>query len=231
MFDNEIYLSNTDKLKDYLGLELNMNSSERVWRRAIQIFENRMQSRYFNAIDKLSQDGNQESIFTYGFSMIAIQCLLIDTLVKFRYGPNTRKGTNQYLTEKRVLDNRIYTKLVYYKENQNRFIKFLEEFFIFGEDAKDFSMKFYKDIRCGILHFGSTENASRLTCDCPNLIEPLENGGISVDVLVLNNRLKAYFNTYIEELRDERQLLIRKHFLTGMNYLCDIYMKQEEVGF
>ena len=80
MFNNEIYLSNTDKLKDYLGLELNMNSSERVWRRAIQIFKNRMQSRYFNAIDKLSQDGNKESVFTYGFSMIAIQCLLIDTL-------------------------------------------------------------------------------------------------------------------------------------------------------
>lgn len=227
MFANEIYISKTDKLQDYLGLNLEMNSSKVTWERAINIFINRIKGRYFNAIDKLSGNENPKDMFENGFSIMCLECLLIDTLVKFRYGPNRTRDTNYYST-KLVYDkynNSFYKKLIYYKDNKVRFIRFLREFLICDPNSKKIAEKFYDDIRCSIMHFGSTENTSRLTCDSDKLITILENDDISVDIRVMNHVLKDYFNRYIEELRDNKQYDLRKNFLLAMDYLCGIYSK------
>ena len=226
MFADEIYISKKHKLEDYLGLSLNMNSSKITWERAINIFVSRIKERYFDAIDKLSDDGNFEEMFKYGFSIMTIECLLIDTFVKFRYGPN-RINNGEYRTIE-ITDkyyNKSYNKLVYYRKNEARFIKFMKEFFIFGPENAIISKKFYKDIRCGIVHFGSTENTSRLTCDSSQLITILDNGDISVDVKIMHQMLKSYFNQYIKELKDSNQYELRKNFLMAMDYLCGIYEK------
>ena len=56
MFKNEIYIADNYKLSDYLGITLTMQSSELEWEKAINIFIARMQGRYFDAINKLSDN-------------------------------------------------------------------------------------------------------------------------------------------------------------------------------
>lgn len=220
MFKGEIYISKDYKLEDYLRLKLRIDSDEDIWKSAMNIFINRINGRYFDAIDKLSEERNK-----YGFSIMVLECLVIDTFVKFRYGPN-KTETGRYLTDI-VIDKKqkSFQKLRYYQENKVRFRKFLEEFLIFEDNAdkKYISKKFYEDIRSSIVHFGSTENTSRLTCDCSRLFTILENGDISVDVIIMNNELKEYFNKYIKELKDKKNIELRKNFMLAMDYLCGVY--------
>lgn len=213
MFINgDLYISEKYKLSDYIALNLNINSHTEVWGKAIDIFISRINGRYFNAINKLSDNGDIEEMQKYGFSIMSIECLLIDTLVKFRYGPIR---INNHLNR----DDR-FKKIRFNQENKIRFMKFLSEFlseeFAEGKNAE----KFYKDIRCGIVHFGTTENTSRLTCDSDKLIKLLENGDISVDVNILYNKLERYFQKYINDLKDINQRKLRENFIITMNYLC-----------
>ncbi len=213
MFINgDLYISEKYRLLDYIKLSLNMNSCAEDWNKAIDIFISRINGRYFNAINKLSSSGNIEEMQKYGFSIMSIECLLIDTLVKFRYGPS--RMNNQFSDDNRFKNVR------FNQENKIRFIKFLKEFISKEFLEKNNAEKFYKDIRCGIVHFGTTENMSRLTCDSDKLIKSLENGDISVDVNILYNRLERYFKEYINELKDINQKKLRENFVITMNYLC-----------
>lgn len=211
MFKNEIYISDNHILEDYLGIKLTMQSSKSEWKRAINIFIDRMQGRYFDVINKLSNTGDKTLLQKYGFSIMCIQCLLIDTLVKFRYGPTVlKRGT-----------------LSYNYENQNHFTKFLKE--VFYEDFNnEMALKFYTDIRCGIMHFGTTKRNSRLTCDSSHLITKIEGVNISVDISVLEERLEQYFKQYIEEIKRGNQTELRENFIIAMNYICNIYQKDEK---
>lgn len=211
MFKNEIYIADNYKLRDYLKITLTMHSSELEWEKAINIFIDRIQGRYFDAINKLSNNGDRELLQKYGFSIMCIQCLLIDTLVKFRYGPTlSKRGT-----------------LSYNYENQNHFTKFLKE--VFPRDFNnEMALNFYRDIRCGIMHFGTTKRESRLTCDSSRLITEIEEKNISVDIKVLEERLEQYFRQYIEEIRSGNQTKLRENFIIAMNYICNIYQKDEK---
>ena len=206
MYKSEIYIADNYKLSDYLGLTLTMQSSKQEWEKAINIFIDRLQGRYFDAINILSNDMNK-----YAFSIITIQCLLIDTLVKFRYGPTkSKRGT-----------------LSYNYENKNQFTEFLK-----NEFPQDFNNKtapeFYEDIRCGIVHFGTTKKNSRLTCDSNYIITEIEDENISVDINILEKRLEQYFQQYIKEIRQSDNLQLRENFIIAMNYICSIYLKNEK---
>ncbi len=206
MYKSEIYIADNYKLSDYLGLTLTMQSSKQEWEKAINIFIDRLQGRYFDAINILSNDMNK-----YAFSIITIQCLLIDTLVKFRYGPTkSKRGT-----------------LSYNFENKNQFTKFLK-----NEFPQDFNNKtapkFYEDIRCGIVHFGTTKKNSRLTCDSNCIITEIEDENISVDINILEKRLEQYFQQYIKEIKQSDNLQLRENFIIAMNYICSIYLKNEK---
>lgn len=168
MFKNEIYIADNYKLSDYLGITLTIQSSKAEWEKAINIFIARMQGRYFDAINKLSNNTNKTAMQKYGFSIMCIQCLLIDTLVKFRYGPSlSKRGT-----------------LSYNYENKKKFTDFLKKEFFTDFNYK-MALKFYEDIRCGIMHFGTTKRNSRLTCDSDCLISEITGGNISVDINIL----------------------------------------------
>lgn len=119
--DGDLYLSEKYKLSDYIALNLNINSQTEVWEKAINIFISRINGRYFNAINKLSNNGNIEEMQKYGFSIMSIECLLIDTLVKFRYGPIR---INNHINR----DDR-FKKFRFNQENKIRFMKFLSEFY------------------------------------------------------------------------------------------------------
>ena len=124
-----IALSITDE--EYKKLNLDDNNSPN-WEIAVKMFKFRISSQYLEAVDLLVKDYNNRNAKErrYGFSILAIDCLLIETLQSFREGLTDSKG-----------------KL------KNMFVNFLMRRQNFKENfSKEDAEKFYKDIRCGILY-------------------------------------------------------------------------------
>lgn len=194
------FISEKYTYEDYLKLEFELNSPEEVWEKAIDIFIDRINSRFFYAIDKLMENKDRYEMLKYGFAIMTLQCSLIDTFAKFRYGSN---------------------------KQTERFYMFLKEYLIKNideEEKQKIASKFYKDIRCGLVHSGSTENMSGLSCDAVNLITTMKNGNkefISVDIFIIDKELRKYFKEYINKLRNKDEEL-RKNFVKIMNHVCKV---------
>ena len=189
------YISDKYTYENYLDLHFQVNSPKDVWEKAINIFVDRIATRYFLAIDKLMERTDRYEMRKYGFAIVTLQCSLLDTLSKFRYGRKKLK-------------------------NYERFESFLQEYFIFGPNAKDLAEKVYEDIRCGLVHEGATAHKSGISCECPELITVLPNGAISLDLVVLQKELKKYFYEYIQDLRKGDEIELRKNFVYEMNIVC-----------
>lgn len=189
------YISNQYTYEDYLNLNFKVDSPKDTWEKAIDIFVDRIVTRYFLAIDKLMERKDIYSMRKYGFAIVTLQCSLIDTLAKFRYGKEKQR-------------------------NKERFEDFLKEYFIFGFGAEELAEKVYKDIRCGIVHSGATDNQSGLSSEMIELVSVLPNGAISLDLIILQEKLKEYFDIYKEKLRDKEEYMLRQNFVYTMNIVC-----------
>lgn len=184
--------------EDYLNLNFKLDSPENVWNKAVDIFIDRINSRYFYAIGKLMENESRYEMLKYGFAIVTLQCSLIDTLSKFRYGADRQN-------------------------NEKKFKDFLKEYFIFGANAEVLAKKVYKDIRCGLVHSGSTDNKSGLSCEMIELVSFLSNNeDISLDLLILQEKLEKYFDQYIKKLKDKKQDELRKNFVYTMNEVCKV---------
>lgn len=189
------YISDKYTYEDYLELNFKVDSPKNIWKKAINIFVDRIVTRYFLAIDKLMERDDRYAMRKYGFAIITLQCSLIDTLAKFRYGADKQK-------------------------NKERFENFLKEYFIFGDNAEILVRKIYEDIRCGLVHSGATDNKSGLSCECIELISLLPNGAISLDLTILQEKLKRYFFEYVQNLTKKKETELRKNFVYTMNIVC-----------
>src|SRR5438094_831656 len=56
------------------------------WKKAISAFERRMRSRFIEPADALITEDSKRSLKTFGFAILAIDCLLIESLQAFREG-------------------------------------------------------------------------------------------------------------------------------------------------
>lgn len=77
----EVNISPNYNKDSYLNLNLTLQSSEADWNTAVAILKDRIEGRYINQIDLLSNDVNAN-----GFTIMALNCLLIETLFQFRDG-------------------------------------------------------------------------------------------------------------------------------------------------
>ena len=94
MFEQiEVYISDKYTYQDYLKLNFKVDSYNNVWNKAIDIFKDRIETRYFFAIDKLMEKKDIYEMRKYGFAIVTLQCSLLDTLAKFRYGLDKQKMT------------------------------------------------------------------------------------------------------------------------------------------
>ncbi|MCI1578817.1 MAG: hypothetical protein LKH93_06345 [Clostridium beijerinckii] len=193
----ETYISARYRKDDFNNLELGINSDERDWEFAIKIFKDRIKGRYLNIVDKIISDG---CLMIDGFSVMALNCLIIETLLQFKNGWDETPR----------------------RSNCEEYKKFLLQEFpeVFIDETM--AHKFYTDIRCGILHSAQTKNVSQLTVN-EEYIAKLINGGrgISVDVVGISRIISEYFENYIEKLKDCRNKGERYCFLKKMKYLCE----------
>jgi hypothetical protein len=191
-------------------------SSEHDWDTAIEIFEDRIKYRYLDAIDGLQKDDNehywQHRQRRFGFAMMALDCLLIETLAQFYDGLKDSDEAQKGLG----------------LNNADFYVRFLTEKSFILKSLFDTStaLAFYQTIRCGILHQAETKKDSiiRFFDDKDHSDTPftLSNDAESLRIHWINfhRMVKNEFETYCAHLRIHDVIGLRDKFRQKMDFIC-----------
>lgn len=173
----------------------NLNfSNEQDWLKAIDIFKDRIKGRFLDYIDII------EGYEFAGFAVMALDCLLIETLQQFFEGEEQTPE----------------------RESKNYFINFLtggtfKEYF-----TKDMAIMFYEQIRCGILHQAEIKENSRIRIDVPLVTLTSDRKGLIANRKLFHQQLISEFRRYVYLLRNPEEKELRENFVNKMNYICRI---------
>ena len=131
MMNESLKISPCYTVKDWKALDF---TTEEEWQKAINIFEDRIRGRFLEPISRIQG-------YTYaGFAVLALDCLLIETLQQFREG----------------------IPITPYRQSKTLFLRFLTETSFGSHFSKQTAEMFYDQIRCGILHQAEVKKSSRV---------------------------------------------------------------------
>ncbi len=180
---------------DYRELDF---SKEFSWQTAIKIFEDRINGRFIEIIDRI-----QEMEYA-GFTVMALNCLLIETLQQFYHGV---------------------------RETPHRKVKeYFCEFLTTTSFGRYFDRKqaeiFYSDVRNGILHQAETKKSTKIWIrqDAPLVGWTDDRKGVAIHRKKCSAQLVHEFELYVRRLRQKssESFELRKHFKTKMNGICQV---------
>ena len=173
-------------------------STEEEWQKAIDIFEDRIRSRFLRVIELIER-------YTYsGFAILALDCLLIETLQQFRKGVSKTPP----------------------RKSKEYFVQFLTKtsFAKFFNSA--LAEMFYDQIRCGILHQAEIKDSSRVLIrhQTPLVRFADDKKGLVINRKLFHRQLVKEFENYVAQLRknsppDEK---LRHKFKKKMDCICQI---------
>ena len=83
--DKGIKISPAFFQKDWTDLDLSKNNIEN-WNKAIEIFKDRIEGRYFKQIEVLDKNKDRDIGLFSGFAIMSLTCLLIETIEQFWTG-------------------------------------------------------------------------------------------------------------------------------------------------
>jgi hypothetical protein len=170
-------------------------STEADWQKAVDILWDRLNGRFLEPIALMEGHGFA------GFAVMALDCLLIETLQQFREGePETP-----------------------YKKGEEYFIRFLTKspFGRFFDEAM--AQMFYRQIRNGILHQAETKETSLIHKRGPDLVKLTEDDkGLSINRDLFHEQLVQVIRDYIEELRNPVNSDLRISFRKKMDFICRV---------
>jgi hypothetical protein len=167
------------------------------WATAVQILEGRIHERYIEPIDHLiaAEETRPPTERRFGFTVLAVDCLLIETLGAFLDGLEDTEGKSKVT-----------------------FCRFLTTRPLFaGDFTEDLAKRFYKEFRCGILHQAETGGDSKVWSVGPLIRD--DGGKLSVNRNKLHERLKAEFQNYLAELRNPANVDLRSKFRAKMDFI------------
>lgn len=169
-------------------------TSEADWQRAVDIFEDRIRRRFLDTIQHLDR------MEFSGFAVLALDCLLIETLQQFRRGA--------YETP----DGR----------GRDEFVEFLTMTRFGAFFDTNTARKFYWQIRNGILHQGEVKGNSRvvITGSAPVVRLTDDGSGIIVSRRRFHREMALYVDEYVSMLRDPANVDARRKLRRKMNYIC-----------
>lgn len=179
---------------DWQALKLDDPNSP-DWARAVDIFRCRMYERFIEPIDFLigSEKEKLPNERRFGFTILAVDCLLVETLGAFIDGLEDTIGKSM-ATYRKFLTSR------------------------FAEHFKDeLADQFYEQFRCGILHQAEIGGDSRVWSVGPLL--QVDGGNITVNRTAFHNRLKEELERYVAELQDPKNAELRANFRRKMDFI------------
>lgn len=209
---------------DWENLVSRLDSDEAAWGEAIGVFERRMKERFFTCIDALVKADTkpylkclglspEEPQCIPGFSIMALCCLLVETLQGFQESAASTgpPGPCTYPTGPCVRPS---------PDTTGQFIKFLRRP-AFGEAfAEDkIARSFVRGVRNGILHEAETRKWV-IWREAPSTVaEPLEDG-YALNRTIFYEAVKQEFESYLKNLQDPANGKLRERFKEKMNDIC-----------
>ncbi|MEO8150335.1 MAG: hypothetical protein ABI723_22060 [Bacteroidia bacterium] len=196
-------ISSYDTNDTWTKLNLADNNSA-DWDKAVKIFKDRFETRFFKPLNALIKHQDEKIKFYSGFTVLAIDCLLIETFNQFYHGIDESEDK--------------------FKRNCKTFKDIFKrsDFFKNDFDTDEKISIFYKHIRCGLLHQGETKEDSKINLKKSDLITIIENNGvksIELNRREFHKRVTAYFEDYSEKLKDIKQTDLRKNFKLKMDLI------------
>ncbi len=214
--EQDIWEKHRLKFKDY--------SYNEDWKTVIDIFEKRIKKKFIDPLELLRKHGNNEGS---GFSMVAIECLLIELFAAFREGKNFN---HNYSKEKNPPSYQ-------YGDCQKLYVRFLTNVppfnSQFSSDSEKLSKeanffpanKFYTEVRCGLLHEGKTKGDWTINLKKSNEPKEIflknEKNKLKIFRTTLLRKIKEYLTAYILELKgkEKQNEILRKNFARKMDHL------------
>lgn len=229
--NNNIKISPKFTQKDWLNLDLSNNSKEN-WEKAIEIFKDRIEGRYFKQIEALDNNQNTSIRLFSGFAIMSLTCLLVETLEQFWTGnvATSRKNKQDTKSKKGFFSLFSSKKQKYISNDAIVFHTFfqrsseLKKFF----DTVEKSNVFYTKIRCGLLHQGQTKGKSLIHIKKNEAILKWINennieDGISIHRRLFVKEIYKIYEDYIDELKKpSNQNFRRKTLFKKMKYIVEL---------
>jgi hypothetical protein len=182
---------------DWNKLQLDdRNSAD--WTKAITIFKKRIYGRFIDPVDLLIDTDNLKPPHErrFGFAIMAIDCLLVETLGAFLLGledtKNKSEATFSIFLTTRPLFKKHFTSVA--------------------------ARRFYYDFRCGILHQAEVAGTGKVWSVGDLLHE--ESGRLTINRTRFHEQLKAEIQNYLAELADPKNTKLRAHFRKKMSFIC-----------
>jgi hypothetical protein len=182
---------------DWKKLDLNKPAD---WETAISIFERRIRGRFTEAIEFLIADDEPRSPIDrrWGFALLALDCLLVETLQAFRRGlTDTRSKSKelcvQFLTERTAF----------------------KPFFT----SPDIATRFYYEFRCGLAHNAQIFGDGRVWSVGPLLT--MSGSQIIVNRTAFHQAFVAELEEYLAALRKGVDEELRANFRTKMDFIAE----------
>ena len=155
------------------------NEADDGWSKKPELIRRRLFERYIDPVKALDFHKDTKTLKN-GFYMMAVSCLLIETLASFWRGWGTTEP-HKDANGRKVLGKSGEAFRVFFQE-QARFSGFQ------GTD-------FYKSVRCGILHQGETKNGWVI-----NRSGPLFDGTDEINATAFHNQMGAAVRDYEDAL-------------------------------
>jgi hypothetical protein len=201
------------------------DGDDEAWAQAIGVFERRIRERFLNCINALfvadtksdlqpPESRHSENCLP-GFSIMALCCLLIDTLQGFREKPpylDTPAGPCTFPSGSCIKPPQGTTE---------QFKSFLRRP-AFGDAFKDEALasKFVSGIRNGILHEAETRKWVVWRDEPVGQIVATKEDGFALNRTLFYEAVKREFESYLRELREPSNQALRQRFMKKMDDIC-----------
>ncbi len=164
------------------------------WPQAAAIVRDRLEGRFLRFADQWISDPFS------GFIVLAIDCLLAETIQQFRTGATSGKGKSErYITE------------------------FLSGPRFQPEFAEAARTSFYEDIRCGLLHQAEAKKMWLIRRKQPNMLQPVSSGnGYIIDVERFHETVRLSLQDYYEDIVDPLRDNVRRNLWKKMRHISRI---------
>jgi hypothetical protein len=200
-----MHISPKYTVDDWNNLDLDNNESD--WQKAIDMLNDRIRGRYFTPIELLLNADNEKPIGerSFGFAILALDCLLVETFQSFIGGTESSKGKSKEIFV-RFLTTRPRFRIHFVKENLS------------DEEKEKLAKKFYLEYRSGILHQGEIQGDG-LVWSVGSLIMQLGNR-VVINRTAFHTALKDEFDDYLAQLRSPQETELRENFRKKMDSVC-----------
>ncbi len=197
--DLETELASKFTIGSYLEIrdKLSSQESSEEWKRVLDAFHRRISERFLKPIEELLKQDKSLTMRS-GFAILALDCLLIDTIQSFREG---RIKTGETSTAK-------------------SFKNFLKAASFSDFKSKDRG-EFFADVRNGLFHNGETRGNWKIRRDTDQLLLKKDNSRI-INRSIFHERIIVEFNRLCQDLKvpessQRRLFLDRMDALSGLS--------------